>query len=138
MGYRVDVGIFVWVFLKPLLYVVAFTLLARRLVELRPHATFRQRPLPTWLVVVLAAVARIALGVPGGIVAMYAVGDQRPLVLFALMLIPVGALLWFFCARLAFRKAPTSTLTVFALFAELVTAAIDTWAFDEARSIRFC
>jgi hypothetical protein len=132
------VGILVWVFLKPLVYVLAFALLARELAELCPHATFRQRPLPTWLVVGLAAVARIALGVPGGLLAMYAVGDQRSLLLFALMVMPLGALLWFFCARLAFRKAHTSTLTAFALLAELVTGAIDTWAFDEVRSIRFC
>jgi hypothetical protein len=132
------VGIFVWLLIKPLFYVLAFALLARHLVELRPHATFRRRPVPTWLLVGIAALARIAVGVPGGILAVYAVGDQRPLALFAAMVVPLGGLLWFFCARLAFHKAPTGTLIGFALLAELVTGAIDTWAFHDVQSIRFC
>lgn len=54
------------------------------------------------------------------------------------MIIPIGGLLWLGCARLAFPRTPMKHLVLFTLVSELISGAIDLWAWDEVSKISFC
>jgi hypothetical protein len=117
---------------KPLFYLFAFGFAAYRFKALR-----RPTRLPTPLVVIFATLARLALGVPVGFLAMWTSNDG-PLVFFAATIVPIGFVLWYAVAHVAFGSALGHRLVIFALLAEAVSGTIDVWAWHDVRSISFC
>lgn len=116
---------------KPLFYILAFALAAMRFERFGPHWKA-----PTWLVVALAAAARVALGLLSGFIAATVGKDSY--VLFGAVIFTLGFALWLGVARLAFGRAPWSGLLVFALVSELVSGTLDVLMWHEVQSINFC
>ena len=113
---------------KPLLYVMAFAVGARVFARWGPHYAW-----PAWLLVVLAALGRLAVGVPGGLLAVAADSDSHAA--SSAILLVLGFALWLFAARVVFRKAPVSRLLLFACAAEAASGALDLLALAEVRTI---
>jgi hypothetical protein len=123
--------------LKPFVYVAAFWIAMAVFRKHGAHAGFGGKPMAGWSLVVLATVARLALGVPVGMFAVFLIGDASRLGMFAII-VPLGFLLWLCCARVAFPRAPLGGVAAFALAAEVVSGGIDYWAWDDLSSISFC
>ena len=120
-------------FAKPFLYVALCIAGAKLFASYGPH-----HKAPTWLVVALATIGRMAAGVPGGILATGSLGHDESLVAFTVVIFALGFALWLGTAKLAFPKTPPARLAAFAAVAEILIATIDVLAWKEARSISFC
>jgi hypothetical protein len=123
---------------KPIWYAIVFALAARSFALDGPHWRW-----PNWAIVLLAALARYALGFVGfglSALARWALGGSGPAAAVATFGLPVvcGLVLWWLVARAAFRRTPPSRLWRFAIFGELLSGAIDYWAWRELSSIHFC
>jgi len=120
--------------IKPLLYAVTFVLGARF------FAASGTSPLSgrsLRLVVGLATVARLLLGVPGGLLAggVLALGSRGG---FAVLIYGLGFASWLLTAKVAFRPIPLARLAVFAAIAEAVSGTIDVLAWHDLGPINFC
>jgi hypothetical protein len=124
-------GVVILFLTKPIWYAIAFGLAARYWGSYGSHWR-----LPTWAVVVMAALLRYAVGFGPGMLAMGA--HHRSPVLFYLILVGCGFALWLLVARVAFRRAPLTELAEFAALAELVSAGIDLLAWREISNINMC
>jgi hypothetical protein len=131
---------YLWV-LKPIWYALALTLVSWRLRQYRPHWR-----IPEWLLIVLATVARY-----GAAWAMFGianwlylnaglhlpnVGDEKLMRIGVVVL--NGLVLWLVVMRVAFRRAPTAQILLWALAAEVLSGTIDYLAFRQLENIRIC
>jgi hypothetical protein len=125
---------------KPLLYALVFMVGARWFFRAYgPHWRW-----PEWATVALATLGRYG----AGFAALFAVDwcsrrlghvsgplDSQH---YLGMVLACGLVLWWAAARLAFRRAPAVRLWMFALLAELMSGAIDYYAWREVQHINMC
>jgi hypothetical protein len=129
-------GSFFLFVLKPIWYAIAFALGARWLKSDAPHWR-----LPNWAIIILATIARYAAGwglffvgttlshtFKSGI--STATGMQ--------IVAAFGFAAWWLTARVAFRRASGIKILLFTLLAELMSGAIDYWAFRDLQHINMC
>jgi hypothetical protein len=125
---------------KPLWYLALLVLAAVAFRAHGPHWRW-----PSWLVVIIATLARLA----AGFVSLAAImGVERlsfgrsaldgPLWLMIPLIGLFGFGLWWATARLAFRRTPRRKLLLFALVAELASGTVDALALNELAHINFC
>jgi hypothetical protein len=126
-------GILLW-FLKPVMYAVVLTIGAGVFSRSGPH-----HAKPTWLVVAIASVARVLLGMLGGVVAFTVAGSSRESdTLLYTLLFAFGFVSWFVTSKAAFRKASVPGLLAFTIAAELFSLLINWLAMRVVDSFNFC
>jgi hypothetical protein len=116
--------------LKPVFYVVAFTLAHVRFKAHGPHTK-----LAGWLAVLLATLMRIALGV-AGFFALMALSNSGAAYWVGIFVL--GFLWWLLVAKVFFRRAPNTRLIAFAVVAELMSATIDYLTIVDLQDFRLC
>jgi hypothetical protein len=115
---------------KPVFYVVAFALAHSRFKAYGPHSK-----LPAWLAVLLASLARIALGVAGFFAVAAFTSSEGA---FLGSLLGLGFLWWLLVAKAFFRHTPPRQLVVFAVIAEAMSALIDYLTMVDMQDFRLC
>src|SRR6266511_1272628 len=132
--------IILFVVAKPLLYAFVFALAARWF--FRPYAPHWRWP--QWATVALATLARYGAGFAAFFAVEWsnrrlaAAGHRLSPNQYLGMVLLCGLVLWWAAARLAFRRAPAVRLWMFALLAELMSGAIDYYAWSEMQHINIC
>ena len=132
---QIDLALFLG---KPFWYLALLALAARYFAIDGPHWRW-----PTWAVVTLAALGRYGAGFAA--YGMTSLAHQlfpqhvdRMATASFVLLVLCGLVLWWVTARVAFRRSPSARLWRFALFAELLSGAIDFWAWREVSHFNIC